>query len=298
MKIERWFLAACLSLISCCVTAADEPLLDAEAALRQSFKTREKLVSGSCTITGVNHTRDPIHRGPGPDTKLELVFDFSVPVFRIQEHGTGIYMSTPEYQYQTNGSRQFIDRFPLDQKPIRDPRPFHLHTLGFVSRPNAHVWDIAHLNYGQVRDRLLASEILEAEMEDNLLRIRLERPRVDGDHFAVQYELWLDPQKGYAPRRIELFAADTKRLLLRSDLDWKSINETWVITSFKQTLRKDMPDQLRWKFDWHSVNEPIPESRFDLSTFPLSGEMVDLRDRLTNGIHQKVGTVEGISRSD
>lgn len=288
MRIKRFVLAACFLVALWCDTSADEPTLDAASALQKSFETREKLVKGSCTITGVNHMRWN-RSGPGPDTELKLKFDFSVPVFRIEEHGTGIYQRTKEYQYQTPGTRTVIYRMPLRQDIIRDPIPFHLNALGFQAEPNASLRDIDYLDYASTRDRLLASEILEAEMEDGLLRIRLERPRVDGDHYAVQYQVWLDPSKEYLPTRIEEFGADPKRRLLYSDLTWKSIQGTWVPTSFKQSFRNDM----RWEFDWHRVNEALPESDFELDSFPLKGETIELRDREPSGRTTKVGTVQG-----
>jgi len=290
----QFFVVACLLAVFCGQTWADEPLLDAAAALQKSFETREKLVKGSCTITGVNHLRETYGNGPGPDTALKLVFDFSVPVFRIAEHGTGIYLRTPDYQYHTYGDRHAINRMPLDQHLVRDPYPFHVHTLGFYSRPNARLRDTTFLDYERMRDRLLASEFLEAKMEDGLLRIRFERPRVEGDHYAVQYQMWLDPDQGYLPERIEEFGPDGKRRFLRSDLEWKLASGIWVPTSFKQTLRRDKPDQIRWRFDWHSVNENIPDSQFELNTFPLSGETIELRDRDLSGRTTKVGTVQGI----
>ncbi|MEW4562582.1 hypothetical protein AB1K70_08650 [Bremerella sp. JC770] len=292
--MTQFFVLASFLAVFCSQAFAEEPLLDAAAALQKSFETREKLVKGSCTITGVNHLRDVYRDGPGPDTELKLVFDFSVPVFRIAEHGTGIYLRTPDYQYHTYGNRHVINRMPLDQHLVRDPYPFHVHTLGFYSRPNARLRDTSFLDFEKMRDRLLASEFLEAKMEDGLLRIRFERPRVEGDHYAVQYQMWLDPDKGYLPERIEEFGADKQKLLVHSDLDWKLVSDTWVPASFKQTLRKRSSYQIRWSFDWHSVNENIPDARFELNTFPLSGETIELRDRDPSGRTTKVGTVQGI----
>jgi hypothetical protein len=81
--------------------------------------------------------------------------------------------------------------------------------------------------------------------------------------------IWLDQAYGYQPVKYSI-AREGEEAFTASETSWEKNNGVWVIKTFDIYQKyPDRKDNLRLAFRWKSVNEPIPESRFDWHDFDL-----------------------------
>lgn len=253
--------------------------IDAKEAIKRMFETRDRLVSGRCSIDGFSPDRERTSRlsTPVSEDRLELVFDDRLPGYFLEEGLDSAFLETSEHQYSARAGRSVVVVDPTDLNiPERGIIPFHIQSLGFYPEPTHRLqqWMSSH---AALKEAFANAEILESEKEDTQWRIKVLLPRQEGAHYAVPMQLWLDPTRDYVTTRIEQLGADQKRLVARSEMLWARINDVWVMTHFREFGRRSDVPAISWKLAWTEVNEVIPESEFDLGNLPNPGRSAPMQ---------------------
>ncbi|RCS41019.1 hypothetical protein DTL42_20735 [Bremerella cremea] len=253
--------------------------IDAKEALKKMSETRDRLVSGRCSIAGFSEAleRTRITKGSISEDRLELVFDDRIPAYFLEDGLKSAFLETSEHQYSARDGRSFIVLNPTDlHVSERGVVPFNVQTLGFSLGPASRLQQWMS-NHALLKEAFANSEVLESEKGETLWRIKVLLPKQEENHYAVTMQLWLDPSRDYVTTRIEQLGADRTRLVARSEMLWAKVNDVWVITNFREFRSQSHSPFMNWKLTWTDVNEAIPESEFDLENLPNPGRSASIQ---------------------
>ncbi len=275
MRMDQIALAVLPFLMVCGICAAETPVLDAQAAIEKLFESRDKMVSGRCSIAGVTDAKKGSRQRAVGEERLELVFDDRIPAYWIEEGLERAFLITPEFQYHATDSRSFVSRFTLGYN-LRNRGgllPFRPQSLGFYANPG---WrqDVFDPTYDELKEWFQKAEILESEMQEDLHRIKVKLPRRHERDRDITMQLWLNPKQDYTTVRIEELYPDRAGYEFRSDMLWEKVNDVWVIAYFRQF--QGFREKFTWKLSWTDVNQPIDESEFVVERIPNPGREASL----------------------
>lgn len=274
--------------------------IDAKEAIKRMFETRDRLVSGRCSINGITEFSRGRSFG-NSEERMQLVFDDRIPAYLLEDGIDSAFLVNPEFQYHARDMRTRVERYPagFNMSGRGSVLPFDMHMLGLVMNPSKRI-ERGALNYQQYKEWFAHAEVLEsAKVGDQLrLKVRLPRSASEAARIDETYQLWIDPTRDYVTTRIEQLYSDRDGVIFRDEMLWEKINGIWVIAYFRQLNGRgpsSKPD-IQWKLTWAEVNEKIPDDSFDLENLPNPGREAKVSGRLVKKIGDRsyghLGTIQ------
>ena len=244
----------------------------AEFVLKGMQDSRQRLVSGVCRIRGTRRQIDESRTTEEADD-LFCAFDFPEGLYRfdrlapdedgITEGGRSI--RTPEHIYYTYGINSEhiggVMRDRVNSDTVGHIAPFDIRRVGLFNFVGPY-WTTTFDDFCQ---GLRKGKLIDLSEEgQDVYRLTWAYEKAE-----VETTLWLDSTKGYSWIRYEVASqqVDSEKTVI--DTSWDRIHGVWVPTAMR--LANDhwdgSRDEAEWTIEWESVNEPVDENYFALSSF-------------------------------
>lgn len=230
---------------------------EAEIAIRGMEDSIIRINSGTCRIVG--YTIDTANKKHDDD--IFIAFDYGKKRYRLDSgikdsHLFIRSLQTHDYYYEVWKPGSFdssAHRYPLAEiKTAPWLNMVDIQALPyFIPLGPRTPFDFQNI----YQPTMFAHKLLECKnLDDDIVYLKFDMKR-KSKVITVQQEYWLSQSKGFLPLRCEYSVGYSM------DISWKSINDTWVPTSYLQQSRDGFG--VSWKIDWESVNEPIDAALFD-----------------------------------
>jgi hypothetical protein len=292
---------------------------EAHALLAKMKTSRDLLKSGTFRASGrlFTNRRSLGVQQPPSDFQIFSAFDLDKGLFRfdrtqdvIRQTGAdsvpgveiGKYVRTPElaitwinpWEYKNRARATAVGIYQPTLKPPIMISPVDVRSIGLS------LWDDfrAGTPFTVCFEAWDKGSLIRVFPEANgVYRLRLERSGRLGTY--VPQTLWIDERQGFSPVRLSYIIPTGEpglpdQLLSECQVRWKDEAGVWVPVSlhFERRVRGHLNEFCALRFEWISVNEPIPPKLFtaDGLDVPIGTQVVDHR-----AVPPHVGQVKGLA---
>ena len=250
------------------------------------FAMREKVISGECSVLMTSKKDGSLSFGE----KWYLAFDQGFGRFRFnntQDNGvTSQFSSDGQYNYYHRDPKDRIHKTILTELPSNySHRPLDLRCIGLIRSPDI----MEHQLLRKIQHEMSTYVVDSVEDFDDLVTINMTCHLKDGINKA-RGKVVLAKSKDFFPQSFEctLFVGgdETGKLLFSSNTTPIHVNNVWVPSHYSciDTDGSIFDIVLNWK----SVNESIPDDKFDWRTFELDRDTFMYNESLSEPFIERI----------
>lgn len=255
--------------------------------LEAFFYDRDSWASGDVTITGTHYSG-----GTFVET-MHVTFDEGFrkirSVYTMPGREVRFARNDRDSLLYVDGSRVVVKDLPDRKWAVPHATPFDVRIVGFTTYSCAN----ARKSYPEVAALIRSHPVDLVEVEPTGLH-RVEWVLAPTETECVRRKIWCDPRMRFAPIRIEFWretlsntqVVDRTRVL-DGTAEYCMKDDIWVPTKWQVDNEGTGID---WRFQWHSFNQPIDDSRFQIEGMDLpAGTVVENRTLGTRIIESRIG---------
>jgi hypothetical protein len=269
-----------------CVHAA-EYVGTSTPEIESLFNDRESWASGDVTITGTHSSREVFSEN------MRVVFDEGFRKVRCDYRMPGREVRVARDGRQSLlyvvGSRVVVKDVPDRKWSVPHSSPFDVRIVGFTTYSSAHTRE----PFPEVTALIRSQAVDLVEIEPTELH-RVEWVLAPTGTERARRKLWCDPRMRFAPVRMEFWIETLangqvvgRARALQAAAEYRMIDDRWLPAKWHV---ENNGSGIDWQFDWHSFNEPIPASMFQIEGMDLpAGTMVENRTLGTSIVESWIG---------
>jgi len=247
---------------------------------------RMKLQQGMFRANGIKKYESKVDGRLEGKVDIFCSFDFTAGLFRFDRAEPGMRASS---RHDTKEQRKSWEEVQDGGKYVKTPtstisypegsgaasilpsgrpspafiKPFDPRAVGLYTWANLE----AGTSFEEIHS-FLARQEYQSAVQDGPSVFRLEC--VSRGAIDIQYRLWIDEQRGFAPIRLEIRRSDMRKPAqwrepdVINEASWERRNDVWVPRTFRirQVLRGFLSETYELAFQWESINSPQPPELF------------------------------------